>query len=75
MGSIKFRAMDPTGLVEALKYRDRLSAVWGIATIRTLGSLWGSGSGPLGNPAMQDNNYSSHIMTNPKNLKEEVLHL
>lgn len=38
-------------------------------------TLTGSGSGPLDNSAMQDNNNSSLIVTNPKNLKENLFHL
>lgn len=61
MGTIKLRAMDPTGL-EVLKYWDRLFTVLGSTTIRMLGPIWAKVR-TLGYPVRQDDKHNSkHVI-------------
>lgn len=71
--AVKFRAVDPTGLVEAPKYWDRLSTVWGITTTGTLGPLWRQDQDQQAILPCSIIIVLAIFLPNPKNLKEKVL--
>lgn len=71
--AVKFRAVDPTGLVEAPKYWDRLSTVWGITTTGTLGPLWHQDQDQQAILPCSIIIVLAIFLPNPKNLKEKVL--